>query len=264
MYVSIAERPSTFGYNLFNDTFKKLKINAFYKPIKVNSDKLESALIALKGMNIKGCGVSMPHKINVIKYLDKIDDKIKKIGSVNTILNENNKLIGFNTDYLAVKKIFDKLKLIRPTVLVLGCGGVASSVVEALIELDYDVSVTARNFTKLEIFSNKFQIKQIVWSKRNLFKGEILINCTPIGMSPLNARMPLKSSSLLNYKIIADLVAMPFYSKLILEANKFNIYTIPGFTFALKQAVEQFKIYTGIEITDKIMLKSLSKLISSK
>ena len=97
--ISIAERPGSLGATIFNNAFEKLSLDYIYKPLLVKAKDLEIAVLAIRALCIRGCGVSMPHKIEVIQYLDKVDMTAKKIGAVNTIVNNDGTLTGYNTDF---------------------------------------------------------------------------------------------------------------------------------------------------------------------
>ena len=241
-----------------------MKINSFYKPIRVNELDLKDAMIGLKGLGIQGCGVSMPHKEEAIKYVDEVERNANSIGAINTIINSNGRLIGYNTDYFSAKKIFEELKIEKKNALILGNGGVAKAVVAAMQTLGIVVTICGRNKKELDIFSKKFKITTIPWEERENFRAEILINCTPIGMNPFPNQMPISKTALLKYEVVADLVASPVLTKLIKESRKLDIHNIPGYMFVLYQAVKQFELYTGRNDVEMIMRKTLSKLIKVK
>ena len=108
-----------------------IKLNYVYKALKVQN--LGKTISSLRELNIKGCSVSMPFKERVIRYLDKLDPLVKKTGAVNTILNKNKKLIGFNTDINGAAKALEYLNIkSNDTILILGAGGVSRAIIIAL------------------------------------------------------------------------------------------------------------------------------------
>ena len=264
MYLSIADRPSEFGYRLFNDTFQALGINSFYKPIKVKESDLKAALIGLRGLDIRGCGISMPHKVRAIKYVDEVESNARCIGAINTIVNNNGSLIGYNTDFFSAKKIFEEFKVEKLNALILGCGGVAKAVAAAMKVLGIKVTICGRNKKNINLFSKKYGVKAIPWEERESFKAKILVNCTPVGMEPFPNQIPISKAALIQYEIVADLVANPAVTKLIKEANKLDLHCIPGYHFVLHQAVKQFELYTGRCDAELIMRTTLSKMLKVK
>jgi shikimate dehydrogenase len=261
MYISIADRPSEFGYRLFNDAFQALGINSFYKPTRVQESDLKAAVIGLRGLNVRGCGISMPHKVRAIKYVDEVESNARSIGAINTILNNNGNLIGYNTDFFSAKKIFEELRLEKSNALILGCGGVAKAVVTAMKVLGIKVTICGRNRKNVNLFSKKYGVTFIPWEVRESFQAKILVNCTPIGMEPFPNQMPISKAALIQYEIVADLVASPGVTMLIKEANKLNLKCIPGYIFVLHQAVKQFELYTGRCDAELIMRTTLSKML---
>ncbi len=95
--ISFAKRPGNFGATVFNAAFEALNLNFIYKPFQLDEGKLEEAVKAIRVFGIRGCGVSMPHKVNVLRYLDELDPAAEKIGAVNTIVNTDGVLKGYNT-----------------------------------------------------------------------------------------------------------------------------------------------------------------------
>ena len=129
--VSIAERPGNFGTVIHNAAFKYCKLNFIYKAFSVTN--LENAIRGIKGFNIRGCGVSMPFKEAVIPFLDWIDPTALKIGAINTIVNDNDQLKGYNTDVYGVTTSIENLNLnSNTTVLIKGAGGIAKAIIFAL------------------------------------------------------------------------------------------------------------------------------------
>ena len=121
---------------IHNAAFKTVGINAVYLTFEVKKEFLKKALDGVKALGIKGLNVTIPHKVNVIKYLNKLTYEANLIGSVNTILNEDGKLIGFNTDYTGVLKTFEtyKIDLTNKKIVLLGAGGAAKAIAFAIAE----------------------------------------------------------------------------------------------------------------------------------
>lgn len=219
--VSIAARPGITGSKFFNNAFKKLGLNFIYKPFKVLPHQLAGFITAIKILNIRGCGVSMPHKIAVIKYLDQLDPLAKKIGAVNTIVNKNGRLKGYNTDYSgALQVIKEKYNVRGKKVLVVGAGGVARAIIVALQKLKAGkIYITNRHQTKARTLAKKFNLCYVPYKDKFRFKGDFLINATPMNI---------------NKKYIRHFEAA--------------MNVVPGKLMARYQAVAQFKLYTGYEL----------------
>lgn len=216
---------------------------------------LKNVIAFIKGFRIKGCSVSMPHKIKIVKYLDKVDKTAKKIKSVNTILNKNNKLIGFNTDYLAVKKILSKINLKNKKVIILGNGGMANVFKYYFSQKKIKITIANRKFK-----INSKQFKYIKFSSVNNinFKNTLLINCTPIGMQHVRKKNPVKLINLKKTTFVIDCVAKPSLTNLIKYCKKNKIKFISGLEISYLQSYEQFKIYTNLNTVTNIKQKYIS------
>lgn len=211
--ISISSSPSSLGSFIHNYLYEKLNLNYIYFPIKINStNALRNTIKFIKDVNITGCSVSMPHKKNVLKLLDKIEPTAKKIGAVNTILNKEKKLIGYNTDFSAVKEILDKLNLKNKKIFILGNGGMAN-VFKYYFEkkkistyiINRKISKKVRNLNYIKFPSNKLLTK----------KNKIIINCTPIGMGHIKKKYPLNLNFLDKTDYVIDCVAKPTLTPLI-------------------------------------------------
>lgn len=123
LYGSFSSNPGNNGCIFFNDAFRKNDINAIYKSFY--SDNIEELISSVKYLKFEGFALSMPHKIEVIPYLDQIDEAAKEIGAVNTVINKNGKLIGYNTDWIGVRDYF--MGLVKE-LTILGDGGFSKAV----------------------------------------------------------------------------------------------------------------------------------------
>ncbi len=258
--ISIAKKPGNFGAFFHNYLYKEFKINFIYLPIKVEQNELKKAIDAIKVFKIRGCGVSMPHKIKVIEYLDKLDDSALKTGAVNTIVNENGILWGYNTDYYGAKKAIQiKSKIKKRDVLLIGAGGVARAIGLAVKELGGNLKITNRTAKKAEDLAKKLGAEVYPWEKLNKAEGYMLINATSVGMNNPK-EMVVKKETISNFKIIKDVVISPLETKLIKEAKKLKKITIPGFVMCVYQAIKQFELYTGKKMPESLIKKMLRKM----
>lgn len=259
----------SFSPIIHNYLFKKYNINNIYTCFDV--DNIENAINSIKSLNILGCNITIPHKIDVIDYLDFIDDNAKLIGAVNTIKNENNILKGYNTDGNGfVKSILDKgYTLKNKKVLVIGSGGASRSICISLakegvssikianrtIDKAKDLcEVITRNFNTNCIFSNYYL------SKKDLEEVDILINTTSIGMN--NDLCPIDTNIKLNKNLLVfDIVYKPHETTFIKWAKENNLDIIYGIDMLINQAFESFFIWTGIKPNedDFLYIKSIYK-----
>lgn len=261
LFISIAERPTNFGCTIHNVAFKALGLGAVYLPRKVTASELKSAVEAIRGLTIGGCGVSMPHKIEIMKYLDDIDPTAKRIGAVNTVVNSEGVLKGFNTDYLgALQTLKENYDVKGKHAYVIGTGGVARVLILALKELGAkEVFVMGRNDQSAKHLAKEFQVESLEWSRLNEIQGDILINATPVGMNS-STDCIVNGNVIGKFRATMDVVVIPLETKMIATARKLGLTAIPGHTMALYQAAEQFKLYTHQTPPLDVMKRSIEEL----
>lgn len=168
IYCSFSINPGNNGCLFFNEAFSKKNINAIYKSFYSNN--IQKSIDAVKVLDISGFAVSMPFKIQTLKYVDKISSEVEEIGSCNTVVNQNGNLIAYNTDYLGVITYLQKLNIKSKPIYILGNGGFSKSVQYAckLLGMEYEV-IARKNWEKIQNFEN-----------------QILFNATPIDINSSN------------------------------------------------------------------------------
>jgi len=258
--LSLAKRPGNFGSTVHNAGYRELGLAYIYKAIQVSD--IEQAIVGIRTLDIKGCSISMPFKESVIKYLDKIDPLAEQVGAVNTIINKNNYLTGFNTDVVGAKEVLSSLNVdSSDQVLVLGAGGVSKAILVALKNIGVEnIFVSARKLDVLKSIEERFGVMSVPWSQRQKQSSNVLINATSIGMQS-DTDMPVDKSVIAKYNKIMDVVATPPVSRLVKEARNIGIASGDGLTMALFQAAAQFKIYTGHDAPLDVMRKAALSLL---
>ena len=262
--ISVAEKPGKFGITVHNAGYRALGLNFMYKTFAIND--IKGAIIGVRSLGIRGCSVSMPFKEKVIPFLDRLDPLAKKIGAVNTIVNDNGQLIGYNTDVIAVEKSLKPLQIKNDKdIIIFGAGGVSRAILVALKNLKLkNITVANRTTRKGERLAKEFNVNFIQWSKRENVKAEVLINATSIGMFPNIFSSPISKNKIKNSQIVMDVVATPPKTKLIKIANKQGKITVDGLKLSLYQAFTQFKLYTGRNPPIKVMQKAATTLYEVK
>ena len=262
--ISIAKRPGLYGTTIHNAGYQALGLNFFYKAFGTND--LEGAINAVRALGIRGCSVSMPFKEKVIPLLDELDILAKKSQAVNTIVNENGSLIGYNTDVVGIKQCLQPLKIQKKKkILLLGSGGISRAFLVALRNLKLnDIIITNRTLKKSQTLAKEFDTDFIKWSERNNFNADMIINATSVGMSPNDNLMPISKNQIMNTEILMDVVASPANTKLIKFAKKCKKFTISGPELSFYQACEQFKLYTRKKPPILAMKKAATKLLLKK
>ena len=255
VFISISRFPGNTGALLHNAGYKLYNLNCVYIPFECKDESLLKSIIY--NNNFSGISVSMPFKNKVIKYIDKLDKSAFKTKSVNTIIRKNKSIYGFNTDYLAIRKIIkNKISKIK-SATVIGNGSTSRTAFMVLKELNVKkIFLTSRNKKKYKSWNINNSVKIIDWNKRESIASDILINCTPMGMKNMNI-LPLKVNSNKQFKYIIDL---PINKNTALSkiAKKFNINYIDGQQISLLQGIEQFRIYNG----KKLFFNKMKKILN--
>ena len=256
--VSIAGSRGRFGVNFHNPGYADLGLDFVYVPLELTHCDL-SGFARLLRSNFLGCSVSMPYKSEIIRYLDKLDESALMIEAVNTILNDNGDLIGFNTDYYGAKSALEKsLDLKGKKALLLGAGGAAKAVAHALSASGSNVTISNRDEEKAQRLASRVGAGTILWELRNDFEGgDILVNATSVGFDDPE-EMPVISQTLRKYEAVMDVVTGK-ETTLIREAREAGKLTIAGNVMAVYQAAKQFEIYTGKKLTQEFIAKKFKE-----
>lgn len=248
---------------MHNAAFKYSKLNSVFVPLQVgNLDEFIARMVKPETreieLNFKGFSVTIPHKQNIIKHLDFIDETAKKIGAVNTVKIENGKLYGFNTDASGfiepLKNAYGDLK--NAKVAIFGAGGAARACIYALTRENADVTIFARNVEKAESLADEFKIQNSKFKVQdeNYNEFNIVINATPLGTKGnLENETPIVGEQIKNIHLAYDLVYNPFETSLLREAKSVGIPTIGGLAMLVAQGAAQFKIWTGKDAPIKEM-----------
>ena len=231
----------------------------FFISSNVKSESLKNTIEALKVLNIRGITCTIPHKQNVIKYLDELDDIAKKIGAVNTIINENGILRGYNTDWLGVKIPLEKLVDVKSKkVALIGASGAGQAVAYAIKKMGGELFIFNRTYEKAEKMAKKFNCEAYdIKSYEKIKKCDIIINSTSVGMGKMEGQSPIPLDIINKDHIVFDIVYKPKETELIKRALEVGAKVIYGYEMLLYQGIAQFELYTKCKAPEKIMLEIL-------
>lgn len=259
--------------SMHNAAFKELNLDFVYVAFRVRMEELKKAVAGARSLDIHGLNVTMPHKNAIVGYLDEIDSTARSIGAVNTILNNEGKLIGYNTDGVGALRAL-KEKGITPNgkrILILGAGGAGKAIAfcvaqeaEELLILNRTpqkakklADVLHREFNK-KIIGKDYSIKIIGKELRNT---DILVNATSVGMHPNVNQSLVPPNSLRTDLYVMDIVYNPLDTKLIQDAKAASAKVISGIEMLLHQGAASFEIWTNIQAPIKVMKQAvLNKL----
>lgn len=245
-------------YAIYNAAFAALGLNYIYIPFAVSN--LKSAVGGIRNLGIKAIGVTIPYKIEIIKYLDELDENAKRIGAVNVVINNNGKLIGGNTDGLgAVKALQEVTILTNKKIILLGSGGAARAIAFAVRDEAANLIITNRTYKTardLAITAN-CQFIQFDQLDKEIRDADILINATSVGMAPNKNESSVDKKLLHSDLIVMDIVTNPKETKLLKSAKKMRCKIVYGERMLFWQAVLKFKLFTGVDAPIKVMEESL-------
>lgn len=216
---------------------------------------------------ITGLNVTIPHKQNVIEFMDELTPTARAIGAVNTIYLKENKLIGDNTDAMGfltdLKHAFDFSAFsLPPSALVLGAGGSARAVIYALLNDGWDVTVASRRIEQAQELAAQFKNTSVIEFDLQTFKPsnfQLIINTTPIGMSPNVDQSPWPQEiPFPNAAVIYDLVYNPRETQLVKEARLQGLHATTGLGMLIEQAALAFELWTGKTPPREILFESIN------
>jgi shikimate dehydrogenase len=264
MCISIAQAPSLFGMTVHNAGYRALKLDYVYKAFKV--DNVREAMTAVRALGIRGCSVSMPFKEQVLPYLDVIDPVAKTVGAVNTVVNVNGRLFGYNTDVRGAREAIKAMKVdTQVPALILGAGGAARAILYALKDLGFKhITISNRNRARVNPLFKIASFEVVDWRKRESIRAGFIINATSIGMAPHVRQMPVSAKVIDQSIAVFDVIINPMESLFIREARSLKKKISPGYKMSLYQAIAQFKLYTGHQPPVKVMEAAVKRLLKRR
>lgn len=249
--------------HMHNMAFQHLGLNYAYLVFEVNESNLKEAISAMKTLDVAGFNVTMPNKSNVIPLLDEVSPEARLIGSVNTVRNDNGRLIGYNTDGKGyVMSLRDEgISPEGKRFVMAGAGGAARSVAiqlaldgaEEIVILNRDAAASEEiskainnNIKGCKTITSDYNDVKL---KNQLKEADIFINCTPLGMHPHEDKSIISDSSLLYPElIVSDIVYSPPKTKLLQMAEEVGCKNFNGLGMMIGQGALAFKIWTGVDM----------------
>ncbi|QJB55859.1 shikimate dehydrogenase [Pseudodesulfovibrio sp. zrk46] len=254
----------TMSPTLHNWGFEQLGLDGQYNAYPLEPEKLAAFMEQVRTEPIKGMSVTIPHKQTVMPHLDRITDRAKAVGAVNTLYWDGDMLCGENTDVIGVIAPLKKLTTMPESAMVLGAGGAARAAVAGFLELGIkDVSITNRTLSKAEELANDFGIRCVAWEERMNEAPGLICNTTPLGMSGDMASLtPWDADRFPAGCIAYDIVYNPLDTRFLREATDAGCVTISGLEMFLHQGLAQFRLWTGRDMDEdgarKLLLKALA------
>jgi shikimate dehydrogenase len=269
----------TYSPYIHNLTFQLKGLDYIYLPFDVTNANLKSAIKGILSLGIKGFNVTIPHKENIMSFLDNISDEASIIGSVNTVVNDLGKLVGYNTDVNGIQETLSPFtkQINGENVTLIGAGGAARAVIFCLVRNFKPKQINLVNRTEERAYLLKEYFKaKMKYDDFKVFElvppdivevfqdSKLIINATPIGMYPdTDDTVTNLKESFKKGQIAFDLVYNPVKTKFLEIAESQGATTLDGLNMLVYQAAESFKLWTGQEMPVEHIIKSLQLYIKN-
>ncbi len=266
----------SFSPQIHNACLRKAKLDMLYLPFRVPAAYLNEFVRSCPEMGIRGLSVTLPHKETILKCINALDDSVAAIRAANTVVFRDGTAKGFNTDSDAaiqclledypfdpdaILEVEKPLKGIR--VCLLGAGGVARAIVFGLKQHGAEVVITARDDRKAEQLADEMKCTRIDWTARQTHGCTVLINCTPVGMFPEMDHTPYERDWHDRSTLVFDTVYNPERTLFIKQAREAGCQTITGVDMFVRQAADQFELFTGQKPDDETIRYEVKRAISA-
>jgi len=267
----------SFSPLMHNIAFDLLKLEYSYLPFDVPISSLKDALKGILALGIKGVNITLPLKEKIIDYLADISEEANVIGAVNTVVNENGKLHGYNTDVFGILETLSPYKeeITGSVVTIIGAGGAARSSIYTLIRhfKPKEINIINRTEQKAESLKNYFSAKMLFSEIKtfslvppdlvDIFRNSnLIINTTSVGLSPEVDDSPTTiEDSFIKGQIVFDVVYNPLKTKLLQIAEKKGVRTLNGLRMFVEQGAKSFELWTGVEFPKEKIFKTLTNYL---
>ena len=260
---------------LQNAAIAKAGLDYVYTSLPVRPEQLAAAVTGLKALQFRGWNVTIPHKSAIMPLLDAIDEDARIIGAVNTVVNDEGKLTGYNTDVTGfIQALLDRgFDPAGREVVLLGAGGAARAVVWGLIKAGVKaIHIGVRSPQKVQPLVDEFQsygaLDVCHWESESfqqlLGTADLLVNTTPLGMTPhLDGMAPVDWSKVKASAFVYDIIYTPAETRFLREARRHGHATLNGEAMLAGQGAAAFQKWTGIQPDLALMKQELRKAVQS-
>jgi shikimate dehydrogenase len=259
-----------------NAAFSTSNHNAVYLCFPVHMNALSQAIDGIRSLGIGGVNVTIPHKIAILSYLDKLDSVAAEIGAVNCVANQEGVLMGYNTDGLGALKTLEaaQIPLDDQDITMLGAGGTTKAIAYYLAPLCHSLNIINRTEAKAVQLASTLQErfnKPITGNPLNtstlrkaLDTTDILINTTSVGMYTNSDKSIVPKALLHPDLVVFDVVYTPLTTQLLQDAEQVGARTINGLQMLVYQGAQAFKLWTGLEPPIPAMYNSAQRALTEK
>lgn len=253
---------------IHNHAFGDQDVNARYVPIRVPRRDLDDFISHAKEMGFLGLSVTIPNKEEALRLCTQAESSANGIGAVNTLILQDNDVLGYNTDYRAAMDCIEEAmnldrgqerSLAGTAAMVLGAGGVSRAIVYGLKHRGCSVYIASRTTERSQTLASEFGCRAVEWDQRHEIKANLLVNGTPVGMHPNVDVSPYNESAINELMTVFDTIYNPENTMLIKHAIKRKARIITGVDMFVRQAAYQFKLFTGKEAPAALMRKTIKE-----
>ncbi|ARP43553.1 MULTISPECIES: shikimate dehydrogenase [Geobacillus] len=239
---------------MHNDAFAYFGISARYHLFSVKPEQVGEAIAGVRALGIAGVNVTIPHKMAVIPFLDEVDEHARRIGAVNTIVNDSGRLIGYNTDGPGYVKALEEemdIHLDGKRILLIGAGGGARGIYFSLLSTAAEridiANRTAEKAARLigEGDERRSTFFPLAEAERRLAEYDIIINTTSVGMHPHVDEQPLSLQQMRPGTVVSDIIYNPLETKWLKEAKARGARVQNGVGMLVYQGALAFEKWTG-------------------
>ncbi len=256
---------------IHNAAFREVGFDGVYLPLRIPADNLQDSLTEYEKLGLQGYSVTIPHKEAVLDFAEVPDEQSETIGAANTLFKKDDQWHATNTDYDAIRETITAALEASPThvtdltdrrVLILGAGGVARAAACAMVQQGATVVITNRSKSRGKALAEELGCLFTGWANRGAEDCEILINCTSVGMHPNINESPFEDYWLNEDMLVFDTVYTPENTLLLKDARARGCATASGLEMFVRQAAQQFKLFTGLEPPIAHMTETLRRSLS--
>jgi shikimate dehydrogenase len=244
---------------MHNAAYEKMGLNSVYLAFDVVN--VEYALAGMRSLGIRQFSVSVPHKVEVMEYLDEIDPAAKAVGAVNTVINKDGRLIGYNTDVDGVRMSFTEngVEIKGRKVLLLGAGGAARAIAFVVKDMGGELIILNRTLPKAKALAEEFGGRWGGLQEGSGIEADVVVNSTSVGMYPKVDETPIGKDGLKPGMVVFDIVYNPLKTRLLMEAEGAGCKTINGMNMLVYQGARQIELWTGLKPPVEVMKEAFLK-----
>ena len=256
---------------IHNQMILKHSLHFCYLPFQVAETDLNKAIQGIKALNIRGVNITFPYKEKVVKFLDEVEESARRVGSVNTIVNNKGFLTGYNTDVIGFKRSLQEdveFVIKKKKAVIFGAGGAARGIIFALLEEGIEeICIFNRTLEKAKKIKQDFSpffpessIDVFPLKEENLKnkieRAHLIVNTTSLGMPPQIDKTPLSDEKLFHPNLLVyDLIYHPAKTFFLRQAERAGAKIINGLPMLVYQGIESFYLWTGLKPEGKEVLK---------